>query len=96
MFRFLCSALLWAVLLPPFLRWGRAQAEFQIDKMQHAVFNSPGSEAPVPPPVAITGITLLSIHNLVSRWIGVRGPKWVLSLLLGSLAGMAIYFNKRK
>lgn len=96
MFRFITSAFLWALLLPPFLRWGRAQAEFQIDKMQHAVFNSPGSEAPIPPPVAITGLTLLSIHNVASRWLGIRGPLWVLSLITGSLVGMIWFLNKRK
>lgn len=96
MLRFITSTLLWAILLPPFLRWGKAQAEFQIDKMQKSVFNSPGSEAPIPPPVAVTGLTLLSIHNVVSRWLGIRGPMWVLSLITGSLVGMMWFFSKRK
>lgn len=96
MFRFLFSAMLWAAMLPPFIRWGRAQAEYQIDKMQHAVFNSPGSEAPVPPQVTITGVTLLSIHNLVSRWIGIRGAKWFFSLMVGTITGLVFYFNRGK
>jgi hypothetical protein len=95
MLRFLITSAMWAVMLPPFIRWGRAQVEFQIDKMQQAVFNSPGSEAPVPPPVYITGLTLLSLHNLVSRWLGIRGPLWVLSLVVGSMAGGLLYLKKR-
>jgi hypothetical protein len=93
--RFLVSAFLWALILPLFLRWARAQTEYQIDKMQQAVFNSPGTDAPVPPPVVVTGLTLLSIHNVVSRWLGVRGPIWILSLLVGSAAGAAFWLRKR-
>jgi hypothetical protein len=95
MLRFFICAALWAAMLPAFLRWGRAQAEYQIDKMQKAVFNTPGSEAPIPPQVAITGFTLLSIHGLVSRWLGVRGFRWGGSLMVGTVAGGLFWLNKR-
>lgn len=90
--KFILSTLCTALLLPLYLHWSRQQIENQIDKMQEAVFNTPGVEAPVPPPVLLGGIALIGSHV----WIGQRGlslRSWQTagSLIFGSLIGAALF-----
>ncbi|MEZ4725655.1 MAG: hypothetical protein R3E79_00815 [Caldilineaceae bacterium] len=61
------SILYLAAVLPLYLQWSKQQAERQIDKMQEAVFNSPGAEPPVTPAVVAGGVTLLSSHFIIAR-----------------------------
>jgi len=90
--KFTLSTLYVALLLPLYLHWSQQQIENQIDKMQEAVFNTPGVEAPVPPPVLLSGIALLSGH----LWLGQRGLRlksWQTagSLVLGGLIGTGLF-----
>jgi hypothetical protein len=77
--KFLLSVGLTGAAAPFLLRWGRNQAEEQIDKMQAAVFNSPGAEAPIPTAV-------------VGSLLGLSGWQKALSLLLGGAAGAANFY----
>ncbi len=79
------------VMLPVYLGWSRRQAEGQIDKMQAAVFNSPGAEAPIPPSVAVAGLGLLAGYGLVTMWLGVKGWQRVAALVVGAAVGGAIF-----
>jgi hypothetical protein len=95
MFKFILSLLYPAVLLPLFLRWGGQQAEGQIDKMQAAVFNTPGAEAPVPPKVLLGGGMLIVGHLFVARaLLQQKGWQAWLGLLLGSALGVGLYLAK--
>lgn len=95
MLKFIVSTLYTALLLPVFLRWGRQQAEAQIDKMQESVFNTPGAEAPLPPLVLIGGIGLISSHFFLGRrGLGLKGWQILLSLGLGLLIGVSIFLNR--
>lgn len=67
MVRFFFGSLYLAALLPLYMIWSREQVERQIDRMQAAVFNSPGAESPVTPAVVVGGITLLAGHLVVAR-----------------------------
>ncbi len=95
--KFFFSTLYLAALLPLYLIWSRAQIEGQIDKMQEAVFNSPGAESPVTPPLIIAGITLLTSHMVIAR----RGLQLSLvaalgSLLLGGTVGFLGWYQWQK
>jgi hypothetical protein len=81
--------------IPFYLDWSRDQAESQIDKMQAAVFNSPGMEAPVPPPVLGVGALLMVGYWLLTRLCGVRGWARALALLLSAPVGVAIYTQRQ-
>ena len=86
MANFILSTLYTALLLPFFLRWGRQQAEAQIDKMQESVFNTPGAEAPVPPLVLVGGLGLIASHFFFARrFLRLKGWQAFLSWLLGLL-----------
>jgi hypothetical protein len=90
-------ALLFAGLLPLFLRWSRLQSERQIDKMQRSVFNSPGAEAPVPPAVIVGGCVLLGGYLLLGRRF-LRLSAWQLltSLSLGAAGGIVVDRAQRR
>lgn len=91
-FKFLTSILTTAAALQLFLRWARTRAEGQIDKMQDAVFNTPGAEPPLTPDVAVTGAALLGAHFVLGqKALGLRGWQAVLSLLLGIAAGVGFF-----
>jgi hypothetical protein len=79
------------LLLPLYLEWSRQQAEAQIDKMQRAVFNTPGAESPVPAPVLVVGAGLLGGYGLLSWLIGVKGWPRLLALVVGAPIGVAIF-----
>jgi len=79
--KFFFSSLYLALLLPLYLIWSRQQIEEQIDKMQEAVFNTPGAESPVTPPMIIGGISLLVTHIMIAR----RGLQLSLMAALGSM-----------
>lgn len=81
--------------IPLYLEWSRRQAENQIDKMQRSVFNSPGVEAPVPPPVIVGGALLLVGYWLVTRLFGVGGWLRFLGMLLGAPVGVAIFTQRQ-
>lgn len=83
------------LLIPLYLDWSRRQAESQIDKMQRSVFNSPGVEAPVPPPVLLGGALLLLGYWGVTRLFGVQGWLRALAVLLGTPVGVAIFMQRQ-
>ncbi len=82
-------------LIPLYLDWSRRQAENQIDKMQRSVFNSPGMEAPVPPPVVVGGALLLVGYWAVTRLFGVQGWPRAVGVLLGVPVGVAIFTQRQ-
>jgi hypothetical protein len=91
MIRFLLNTLLTTVGAAAFLDWSRGQSESQLDRMQQKVHFTPGAEAPVPPAVLLTGAALLSGQLLVGALLGLRTWQKLLSLLLGSAAGLALF-----
>ncbi len=91
MFRFLLSTFLTALAIPIYLKWGRDQVEFQIDKMQAAVHGTPGAEPPVPPLVLIGGVGLLVAHWLLARLLGLRFIATMISFVIGVIAGFGFY-----
>ncbi len=95
MLRFLFGALYPAFVLPPFLRWGRSQVEGQIDKMQQAVFNTPGAEAPVPPAAIVGGAGLAVGYFLYARLLRLGFVRAAAALLLGGAAGVALYLAQQ-
>lgn len=84
-----CAAILYtASLLPLYLQWSRNEAERQIDRMQGAVFNSPGAEAPITPAVVVGGITLMTSHMVIAHKIlALSMTKSFFSLILGGIIG---------
>jgi hypothetical protein len=93
MFAFLGSLLYSTLVTPAYLEWAQRQTDTQIDKMQAAVFNTPGAEAPLPPAVIATGVGLLWGHWMLGRMLGLRSGPVLLSLLLGG--GAAFYLRFR-
>ena len=84
MFRFLLSTLYTIVFLPLYVGWAAQQAEQQIDKMQEAAFNTPGAEAPIPPPVILGGAVVFAGHMLVGHFLlKLKGWQTWLALLFG-------------
>jgi hypothetical protein len=96
MMRFLIALAYPALLLPLYLAWSRDQAETQIDKMQEAVFNSPGTQAPLPPVVMLGGVGLLLGYGLLT-WL-LRLPGWLrlIALALGAPAGVAVFMRRQQ
>jgi hypothetical protein len=92
MFRFLFSTFVTALILPFYLKWGRNQAENQLDKMQRGVHGTPGVEAPVPPVVMLGGAGLLAGHWLLTRLLRLRFWQSFLSLVVAIGAGFGFYF----
>jgi hypothetical protein len=82
-------------LIPLYLDWSRRQAEDQIDKMQRAVFNSPGAEAPVPPTVVFGGALLMLGYLGVTRLFGVQGWLRVLGVVIGAPVGVTIFTRRQ-
>ncbi len=92
MSKFILSIFYTALLLPFYLRWSQQQTERQIDKMQDAVFNTPGAETIVTPPIVLGGLMLLGFHFLLGkRALGLKTWQTVLSLLMGVTAGLGIF-----
>ena len=83
------------LLVPLYLEWSRKQAEAQIDKMQRAVFNTPGAESPVPPPVVLAGVGLLGGYGILTWLVGVKGWPRLLALVVGAPLGVALFFLNR-
>lgn len=79
------------LLVPLYLDWSRRQAEAQIDRMQAAVFNTPGAEAPVPPVVVVGGLGLAVGYGLWTRLLGQRGWMRGLGLAVGIPLGVTIF-----
>ena len=94
MLNFLASTLIAALGVTAFLNWGSRQAEHQIDQMQAAAFNTPGTVAPIPPQVVAGGLGLLLGHFVAARLLGVRGGQAILSLLLGSAVGAVLVVGR--
>lgn len=94
MFLFILHTILTTLTTATFLRWGQSQGEAQLDKMQQKVHFTPGAEAPLPPVVALAGAALLSGQLLAGRALRLRGWQTLLSLLLGALAGVALFLNR--
>jgi hypothetical protein len=83
------------LLIPLYLDWSRRQAESQIDKMQRSVFNSPGMEAPVPPPVIIGGTALMVGYWIVTKLLGAPGWLQAAGIVLGAPVGVAIFTQRQ-
>lgn len=83
------------LLVPLYLDWSRRQAENQIDKMQRSVFNSPGAEAPVPPPVIVGGALLMLGYWGISKLFGVQGWLRALGVVIGTPVGVAIFTRRQ-
>ena len=96
MIRFLAHVLMLALLMPIYLSWSKTQSESQIDKMQRAVFNTPGSEAPVPTRVMIGGALLIGCHFVFGKG-AFRLKSWQVALttLLGSIGGVTLFLVRR-
>lgn len=94
MLNFLLSLLYSAVSLSFFWEWAQGRAEGQIDKMQDAVFNTPGAEAPVPPDVVLGGVGLLATHFVLGKLLKLSGWQSFLSLVLGIGVGVALVQRK--
>lgn len=95
MLRFLVTFAYPIFLIPFYLDWSRRQTEGQIDKMQRSVFNSPGMEAPVPPPVLVGGALLLMGYWAITRIIGASGWLRGLGVLIGAPVGVAIFTQRQ-
>lgn len=97
MIRFLAHILTLSLLTPLYLSWSKVQSESQIDKMQRAVFNSPGSEAPIPASVMFGGAMLIGSHF----WTGTtafRLKSWQIALttLFGFAGGILLFLLRSK
>lgn len=97
MIRFLAHALTLAFLTPLYLSWSKGQSDAQIDKMQRAVFNTPGSEAPIPAKVVAGGALLISAHFLSgSSAFRLKGWQIALTTLLGMVGGVVLFALRGK
>jgi len=86
------SILYLAAVLPLYLQWGKQQAERQIDKMQEAVFNSPGAESAVTPAVVVGGVTLLSSHFIIARkGLALDNEEVLATMFLGGVLGFLTF-----
>ncbi len=94
--RFLVSAIITAGLGALFLRWARDQSEGQIDKMQSAVFNSPGAEAPIPIRVFVAAFCVLIVLWFINRKM-LRLSRWqtLLSMLTSGGGGIFALLRPR-
>jgi hypothetical protein len=97
MFRFLISILCTALLTPFYLRWGRQQAEAQIDQMQQGAFNTPGMVAPVPPVVLLGGSAFIGAHFLIGKQL-LRLKSWQawFTLLFGAGLGILLFWQQHE
>lgn len=87
------SILYLASLLPLYLQWSKQQAEGQIDKMQEAVFNSPGAEATITPSVVTGGVTLLGSHFVIARkGLDLDNGEALATMFLGGVLGYLIFY----
>ena len=87
------SILYLASLLPIYLQWSRQQAEGQIDKMQSAVFNTPGAESPLTPSVVTGGVTLLSSHFVIARkGLQLDTGEAFATMVLGGVLGFLTFY----
>jgi hypothetical protein len=90
--RFLIHTLLAAAATYLFAAWAKAQSDRQIGKMQDAVFNTPGAEAPVPPAVAAAAFSLLgTLWAIGRRLLGLGWGLTILGLLTGVVGGVALF-----
>lgn len=97
--RFWFSVLVSLSVIPYWLRWGVDQSERQIDKMQEAVFNSPGSQAPITPPMMLASSLLIGAHMLAGLTVFRLGLLRSLLSFLTSLAlglGLFLLFMQPK
>lgn len=86
------SILYLTALLPLYLQWSKQQAERQIDKMQEAVFNSPGAESPITPAVVAGGVTLLSSHFVIARkGLNLDNEEALATMFLGGVLGFLTF-----
>lgn len=82
------SILYLSAILPLYLQWSRQQAEGQIDKMQGAVFNSPGAEATMTPAMVIGGVAVLGSHFVIARkGLELDNGETLATMLLGGVLG---------
>lgn len=92
MLRFAVHTLIAAAATYLFAWWAKAESDRQIAKMQDAVFNTPGAEAPVPPAVAAAAISLLGmLWTVARRLLGLGRGLTLLGLLGGATGGAAAF-----
>lgn len=86
------SILYLSAILPIYLQWSRQQAERQIDKMQGAVFNSPGAESTMTPAMVVGGVAVLGSHFVISRkGLDLDNGDTLATMLLGGVLGFLIF-----
>ena len=76
-----------------FANWAQSQTDVQLNKMQLSAYNTPGSEAPIPPAVLTAGMSTLSALWFVQRKL--LRQSWggaTLAVLMGAALGMAALF----
>jgi hypothetical protein len=94
--KFLLSLLYSTVGLSFFWGWAQRRAEGQLDKMQDAVFNTPGAEAPVPPDVLLGGVGLIATHFVFGQKVlKLTGWQTFLSFVLGIGVGTALFVQRK-
>ena len=91
MLRFLASTFATAITVAFYLKWGRDQAESQLDKMQRAVHGTPGAAAPVPPEVLLGGVGLLAAHWLLAWLLRLNFVVALVSLVTAIGAGLGFF-----
>lgn len=91
--RFLLGALVTAITTFFYAAWARSESEAQIDKMQLDAYNTPGAQAPVPPHVFATGMTVLTgLWFVLARILRMPTMQRALAVLLGVAGGVAALF----
>jgi hypothetical protein len=87
------SILYLASVLSIYLQWSRQQAEGQIDKMQGAVFNSPGAESTVTPAMVVGGVAVLGSHFVIARkGLELDNGDTLATMLLGGVLGFFTFY----
>jgi hypothetical protein len=94
MIRLILSILISAVTWFQFLDWARGKTEGQINKMQEAAFNTPGADAPVPIAVLMAGVSVVTAHFTVGRFLRLRRWQTLTSLMLGLGAGVFLFAKR--
>lgn len=89
--RFIAGTVLAGGVSYVFADWAQSQTDVQINKMQLSAYNTPGSEAPIPPAVLTAGMSTLSALWFVQRKL--LRQSWggaTLSVLMGVALGLAL------
>lgn len=97
--RFLLNSTICSLLTLLYASWALDQSEAQLGKMQDAVFNTPGSEAPLPPKVVFAALGLLALcWTLGRKLFALKDWQTLLSIVAGIAGGLLSLFltNSRR